>query len=400
MTMYKCFSSDFDNLTKRINHITKKLDKYGYTWSFEKLEESIELVNVYAIDEVNKCKVKVNTIPCEVTAYTFDMQRLQLGDYKVIAVLEHNAIIGQQENVIHNLTTDSEQPVIIPIKYRTVKSICEHCNSDRQRNKTVLLQDSAGNIKQVGTTCIKEYTGIDASDIISIYADIHELIEEEPTADYTRLGSYPKYDKTIDYLTACIQLITKEGYNKETTKYKAWEIAGTEYQDNKYPPIAQTIIDYFKNTTFDESQNFLSNIKQYISNEYTKVSGFVAYAYIAYEKQMEYEAKKKAEQEHRTLSDYVGKVGDKIQTELTLKKRIVYETHYSYYGETQYIYIFEDNNGNQYKWNTSKYLEKLVDERFLEPIEEGEQVKIKGTIKGHEEYNNTKQTELTRCKVI
>jgi hypothetical protein len=396
MATYKCFSSDFDNLTKRINRITKKLDKYGYTWSFEKLSESIELVNVYANDHINKVHTKVNTIPVEVTTYSFEMQRLQLGEYRVIAVLEHNAIQDQEENIIHNITTDSEQPITIPLHYRTVKSICEHCNNNRQRNKTVLLQDLEGNIKQVGTTCIKEYTGIDASDIISIYADIYDITLQELEIDHNSKGHLPKYDKTIDYLTACIQLITEEGYNKETTKYKAWEIAGTDYQDNKYQPIAQKVIDYFTSKTFDESQDFLNNIKQYITPEYTKISGFVAYSFLAYQKQIEYDAKKKAEKENKIQSDYVGNIGDKIQTELTYKNCFGYETMYGY----QYIHIFEDNNGNQYKWKTTKGLiEKVVDNSYV-TINLNDKANIKGTIKDHNEYNNTKQTELTRCKVI
>ena len=33
-------------------------------------------------------------------------------------------------------------------------------------------------------------------------------------------------------------------------------------------------------------------------------------------------------------------------------------------------------------------------------VEEGNSLKLKGTIKDHSEYNNQKQTVLTRCKVL
>lgn len=402
MQVYKCCKSDFEDLQKRINRITKKLDKYGYKWTFNVIGESVEEVTVWDyrnLDNIpmwqftpkNKGKIAV-----EVISYTFEMESLKLGEYEVIAVLEHNAIQDSNENLIHVI----KEGVTIPLQYRTVKSICEHCNSDRQRNKTVLLQDTAGNIKQVGTTCIHEYTGIDGLDIIAAYQDIHDIIIDNNRlyADYARIDNYPKYNKTIDYLAACIQLINEKGYNKDETKYKAWEIAGTSYQDKKYFDIAQKVIDYFKNATFGESQDFLNNIKLYLSQEYTKKSGFVAYAYIAYQKQMEYEAKKQAEAMNKKPSEYIGKIGDKIAVELTLKKRITYETNYTYYGETQYIYIFEDAAGNEYKWKSAKFLEKIVNDVCI-AVNEGDTITLKGSIKAHEEYKGTKQTVLTRCKI-
>lgn len=409
MTVYKCFKSDFEDLQKRINRITKKLTAYGKKWTFEVLGESVEEVTVWDYRNIDNVPMwqfrpkKCGKIAVDVVSYTFEMERLQLGNYEVIAVLDHKAIEGN-ENLIHVI----KEGITVPLQYRTVKSICEHCHSDRERNKTVLLQDDTGNIKQVGTTCIKEYTGIDGLDIISAYQDIHNIIIDNNNlnADFDRIGNYPKYKSTFDYLSICIELINSEGYTKEptnnrqTTKNASWDLLEKEYKASEQSKqLAHNVIDYFNNNTFDESQNFLNNIKLYLSQEYTKASGFIAYAYIAYQKQMEYEAKKQAEQSNKKSSEYIGKIGDKIQIELTLKKRIAYETNYTYYGGTSYIYIFEDNKGNQYKWNSAKFLEKIVNNEYI-AINENDSLKLKGSIKALEEYKGTKQTVLTRCKVI
>ena len=401
MQIYKCFKSDFEDLTKRINRITKKLTTHNKKWTFEVITETIEEVSVIDyrnIDNVPMWQFKPKNkgkIAVDVISYTFEMESLKLGEYEVIAVLEHNAIQDSQENLIHVI----KEGITIPLQYRTVKSICEHCNSDRQRNKTVLLQDNTGTIKQVGTTCIKEYTGIDGTDIINNYMDIHNICITEVNVDYDKIGNYPKYTSTLNYLAACIQLITESGYSKEVTKYKAWEIAEQSNPDKKYIDKAQQVINYFKNQTFTESQDFLNNIKLYLSQEYTKISGFIAYAYIAYEKQLEYEAKKQAEQANKKQSEFVGNIGDKIQIELTLKKRIAYETNYTYYGGTSYIYIFEDKEGNSYKWNSANFLEKVINNECI-AINEGDSLILKGSIKAQEEYKGIKQTVLTRCKLI
>lgn len=401
MAVYKCFKSDFEDLTKKVNRITKKLNTYGKSWTFKTISESIEEVEVWdysnseGIPAWQFTPKYIGKTPVEVVTYEFEMEALKLGDFEVLAVIDHNAIIGQQENIIHVIKDNSS----IPIKYRTAISTCEHCNSNRQRNKTVLLQDSTGSIKQVGTSCIKEYTGIDGIDIIKNYQDIHNIIIEasDLRMDRSNWNGNAKYIKTLEYLAHCIDLINKDGYNKENTEHRqatkiaAWELSFSELQANEQSiQTAQTIIDYFKESEFAEHETFLNNIKVYISNEYTKISGFVAYAYLAYRKQIELEEKKQAESTNKAKSEYQGTIGEKIEIEVIYKKCFSYETMYGY----QYIHLFEDEKGNVYKWKTNKglWLNNSV-------VELDSNLKIKGTIKGHEEYNGTKQTELTRCKI-
>lgn len=90
----------------------------------------------------------------------------------------------------------------------------------------------------------------------------------------------------------------------------------------------------------------------------------------------------------KTASEYVGNVGDKFEGLVTLVKVHTYETHFTYYGELNFIYKFKDQNGNTLIWKTSN-----------RSLEEGETYRIKGTIKEHSEYDGDKQTVLTRCKI-
>jgi len=393
MKVYKCFTSDFQDLEKKIKRITKKLDKNNLKWSFEKLGESVEEVRV--IDYVNRDNIPswqfspkdCGTVVVDVTSYTFEMESLKLGEFEVLAVIEHNAVEDTNENIIHVIKENAS----IPVEYRTVKSHCQHCNSDRKRNKTVLMINAENQIIQVGSTCIKEYTGIDGLSIIGNYQDIHDICIEEPAMDYDNLGKQSKYLKTIDYLTNCLNLINSEGYKKEETKNGAWDLTKKCGKNEKYEAMANEVITYFKSREFKDYETFQNNIKVYLSNEYTKINGIVAYAYVSYQKEIEKDEKRIKEQEGKKDSGYVGSTGDKLEKELTLKKRVSYETSYNGYNETtQYIYLFEDAEGNIYKWNTAKFLE----------LDNGDNVKVKGTIKDHAEYAGAKQTVLTRCKLI
>lgn len=84
-------------------------------------------------------------------------------------------------------------------------------------------------------------------------------------------------------------------------------------------------------------------------------------------------------------SHWVGDIKDKVELELTFKRSFGFEGQFGY----SYIYIFEDDDHNIFKWSTGKSIS----------LDEEDRVRIKGTIKGHTEYRDEKQTELTRCKI-
>lgn len=93
--------------------------------------------------------------------------------------------------------------------------------------------------------------------------------------------------------------------------------------------------------------------------------------------------------EPEPVSEYVGNVGDKIEITAMLKREISYKVKIDWMTQIKTIYIFVDESGNQLTWNTTACIEAVA----------GDQVKLKGKIKAHKEYNGVKQTELQRCKI-
>lgn len=92
------------------------------------------------------------------------------------------------------------------------------------------------------------------------------------------------------------------------------------------------------------------------------------------------------EAEHAPKTEYLGNIGDRITAEVKCTRIGGYETMYGYTT----VFTFEDDQNHMFVWKTGSYTE----------IEKGDQLKLKGTIKAHSEYKGSKQTELTRCKVI
>jgi hypothetical protein len=114
----------------------------------------------------------------------------------------------------------------------------------------------------------------------------------------------------------------------------------------------------------------------------------------------EREAKERAEREAReaeikarkSISQYVGDVGQKLEIKGTYERSGSYERKsFSGFGtETVYVHTFKDADGNIFTWKTANNI----------CLEYGEPVILKGTVKEPNEYKDEKQTVLTRCKVV
>lgn len=98
------------------------------------------------------------------------------------------------------------------------------------------------------------------------------------------------------------------------------------------------------------------------------------------------------------------KIKDRIEMEATLKCEYKYEKAYGWNVQEHTIYIMEDAEGQQYKWDTTAHMcLDIYDEEGTwcpEFARVGDKVRIKGTVKDFAEYKGTPQVVLTRCKCI
>ena len=97
------------------------------------------------------------------------------------------------------------------------------------------------------------------------------------------------------------------------------------------------------------------------------------------------------------MSEYIGAVGQKVSTEVTLINEFEYTNYY--YRTTNYTYIMQDAEGNVLVWKTTSTLmtwDEATERNDV--IRKGDKLMISGKVKEHSEYKGTKQTVLTRCK--
>lgn len=333
---------------------------------------------------------------------TIDAEIIKIDGFDILASINHTYETG---NIIKTLS-DKE----IPIIYQTIDGNCDHCNTKRMRKETVLLQDQQGKIIQVGKSCLKDYLGYSINDKLN-YMDLLEEIEKSEVFSMNCGDRFEKYVQVQKILNITNLLIKEYGYiktrdedgdtninNTKERSIKIYSLINPKYWEDKEKEI-RDIVDhekYIDNEVVEavkwiqeqeSNSDYINNLKVLVNNEYIgyKETGILCSLMTCYYKALHKEEAKKAEKAE-IKSEYVGIIGDKIQIEVIYKKVFVYETQYGYMK----IHLFADAEGHQYKWCSKNSLEQ----------EEGDTLQIKGTIKEHSEYNEIKQTVLTRCKVI
>ncbi len=116
----------------------------------------------------------------------------------------------------------------------------------------------------------------------------------------------------------------------------------------------------------------------------TKHEGVIVSAVSAFERAAGREAIRKAEKTAAAVSEYQGTVGERATFILTVLRKASWSTDFG----TTILHIMTDATGNVFSWKSSGSADAL---------DIGTTYAIKGTVKKHEEYKGTKQTQLTRC---
>ena len=365
------------------------MNKYGYDAEFKIVDRAVEVVPVYEDDGM--VSIKVDELPIEVVYFEFNMPNFVVGNYTPVAVIDHGVDEkGNYANLIHKL----DSHVKIPKEWYNISGHCDDCNDRYSRKTTVmLLNNDDKTYRQIGTTCLKKYLGINCYNVIHNYVDTEEYIIDTNkllTSDQIYKDNLGRFVDTEAYLCCVLDVISEKGCR---IKYVTTKEAYKRLKNKTYKPteksveLVKEIRNYFKNLDIDTLSDFDANVVMICTRGYTKINEYISWFYDVYNRLASKNVKKNNES-NKENSEFVGNVGDMLEAKVIVKRCIAFE---SYYGGYSYMHIFEDiDTGNIYTWTTStKSLEASADVKYA----------IKGRIKDHKEYKGTKQTVLTRVKM-
>jgi hypothetical protein len=363
-----------------------KLEKLGYGRPLEikVVREFTKVVNGYN-EGGDKIQRKIPMIELEIEGPSFVK-----GAYQLVAVIDH--IEGG------NVVRAAGQQAVDP-KWYTAAANCDHCGHNRRRNRTILVRENDGAVKQVGASCVCAYTGHGgASSVLSaFYAMFSEAKASDLNPDDLGRGGSMSGGHDVTEFLAAVLIVTDGGknYDREATVAQANACIWKE-RDRKTGALyfheveeadidaANALIDWAKGSFTRENSyeaNLLSilNSSSVIARHLRMLASLVA----SHRRAMGIKVEVK---EELRLNEHVGETGTRVVLEkLTLIRTPGFHTQFGYTT----IFTFEDTKGRCVIWKTTSD----------QDIKIGDVVDAKATIKAHGTYNEIKQTELSRAKL-
>ena len=392
---YAIYEGNMERLEKKMNRIANKAEKYGCEFRFEQVGEEYQTLKR---EDGYEYTARFVLVEAEGIA--------KVNGWKFIGTVEHT----ESGNIIRKAVDDVE----VPERYYNSKPICEHCNSKRRRKDTyIVMNEETGEFKQVGKTCLKDFTkGMDANLIAQYMSFFEDLIQGETPMQGSGWKEYFETAKVLRYIAESIRnwgyvradadeatkhvayetLIADEGgmvFDARHTRYVLDRMQEVGFDANNVDSIkkAQKAVEWLE--TVEDNNNYMHNLKTALSLKYVerKHFGILASLFPTYEKAMGYEKKKnewKAQHEKEVAeSAWVGEIGDRITIKIAEATVLTgWETQWGYTR----IWKIVDEEGRTYTWKTGNWIDSCATE-------------MKATVKDHNEYRGVKQTELTRCKV-
>lgn len=211
-----------------------------------------------------------------------------------------------------------------------------------------------------------------------------EAAVEQLEAALEKLGEVEDLTPTISYVTAVLYAETEGRSGKPTEERKRLEAEVTAEDYTEAEKVREWAMaggagsgDYAHNLAILCAMDEVE----------PKRGGFVASAVAAKARADEQELRRTRERQEAAKSSWLGAVGERLK-DLPVTFESSRTVGGGYYGNT-YLMKFRDASGNILTWFSSNCFS-------LRP---GEEVKITGTVKAHNEYNGGRETVLTRCKL-
>jgi hypothetical protein len=350
-------------------------------------------------------KAKNLTIPqIKICVVTIDGATPKLAGWKFVGTLDHYSLPGK---VIVN-TVPGER---VPQEFHTGDPLCGHCNKIRRRKETFVVENEEGETLQVGRQCIKDFLGHNPAQLIGWLQALYELTGELDDEENERFhgGRAEYYYDLTQILTTTAAVIRNHGWTPRSAEtmerqatsgrvsyvvnrpwsakeVPAWEEYIAELKicddDNKE---ALDSIEWL--TTQEDNNEYMHNLKMIgEAGQLTpRLLGYACSIVSAFQRAADKLAYEKSEAKLKLNEHFPSEIKSRIGVNVEIVKIRLIDGQWG----TVRLLNMRDEDGRTLTWFAN-----------ADPdVVKGGKYRIVGTIKKFDEYNEWKQTILTRVKI-
>lgn len=321
----------------------------------------------------------------------------------------------EDENFVHLVPGIEE----IDPKYRTIKMICNHCDTTRRRNDVFVIRNGAEE-KVVGRNCLADFLRTTDAEGLIKWADFSLDVASSGDLEEWCGGGRGEMIEDMGYFLRLVSVIIRkigwvprsksdELQCEATVDTAAWIMYGDDrnrkitrfvekhnlHITDHDKELVEKALTWIRGDGVDTSREYMHNLRLLCSRDYLVRSEFgLAGSLIAtYRRQMEYEVKRRERDANRAKAnadlEWIGELKERLRG-LTLLC-LGLSTHESQFGVKTFI-RFRDTKGNSVIWSASG--------DKTEEFEEGETYTVDATVRKHDEHKTFgKQTFVNRVTV-
>jgi len=317
----------------------------------------------------------------------------KIAGWSFVARLEHTAA----GNLIYAVPG-----VECPAVYQATGPDCDHCKQVRDRKNLYVVRDDAGQYKQVGSTCLRDFLGHDLpTGFDSIFRDLADPDLMEGWRDLPEhnlhglLARTQAVVRTFGWLSRSKADIEQRVCSADLVAAIYYSPPNSSKQEmiDKIGPVteadeatAKAVQEWAAGLADGETagSNYLLNLRTMAQGDtFTDKSMSFACSMIGAYKRATEAARERVV---RPESKHVGAVGERRKFTATCHR--VFESQGNY-GVTG-IHKMTDRDGNDLTWFASS----------AKWLDEGKTYNIVATVKAHDAYKDRPQTVITRVKII
>lgn len=369
-------------------------------------------------------------------------QRVIIEGWEVVAAVES----VEDKDGKRVLFVHAREGADIPARYwdatrQQSYAECEHCQMNRQRHNAYIVKHvQTGEYKQVGSTCMRDFTGHKSPEALLAWAENVRTFDLGEYEDDDGPGGYgwrpPRAWETLDFLAlvhaykqkfgwVSRKRIEQEGLGGQATVDQVlFHLTAPADQFGKAERDGRIVLA--TQADKDAAQRVMTEVLGKLEAKLGRMSDFehnlyvalqagvvtaraagVVSALFAVQEQYRTREEREAEEAARAArSKHVGVVGERLTLKLKfLESRAVRTKDHTGFGEeTRHVLNFEDADGNVFTIWASEgdkvLVEKPSDANWKgvhRPLVAGEEYLVRATVKQHGVFRSRQETTLNRA---
>ena len=387
----KVEKENVDILKKKVEKLNRKAKKIGVS------PLSIVVSEPYKIFRQNEINI---VYAIEVYDVVINGELPKYGNWVFVATIQGypdgQNMVYKTPHLDENLISAEQLE-----KYRSEKSYCDHCNTKRYRKNTYLVFNTeTKEIKQIGSTCIKDFLGHPAPSFPFFSGLLNDLLDP----DFKEVVTGTRFYRLDDYLPLAVAVIKRDGFisRKKADQYDTY--ATVDFVNNLFNnpklihnekleitkeniKLVDKIIEWGKSLKDRKHLNdYLYNLSVVFNNDLFefRAAGLIVASVFTYLNEMGEIEKNKIE---KKSNEHFGDIKKRYELKLKIVKVLPFDGDF---GPT-YMHSFVDELGNSFVWWGSY---DFTQRNSIENYDEF--YNVKATVKAHKEYKGRKQTVITR----